>query len=87
MREDYAPFFALARATGMRLNECPLKWSEVDWGARQIVKTGKDDNPITVPITSAVREMLWPLREHHPVYVFTYVDLCRQTHAPGTQGR
>jgi hypothetical protein len=28
-----------------------------------IVKTGKDDNPITVPITSAVREMLWPLRE------------------------
>ena len=73
MREDYAPFFALARATGMRLNECPLKWSEVDWGARQIVKTGKDDNPITVPITSAVRETLWPLREHHPVYVFTYV--------------
>jgi integrase len=73
MRDDYAPFFALARATGMRLNECLLKWSEVDWCARRIVKTGKDGNPVKVPITSAVREILWPLRGHHPVYVFTYV--------------
>jgi integrase len=70
---DYAPFFAFARATGQRLNECLLKWNEVDWGNGQIVKTGKDDNPIVIPITPTVREILWPLRGHHPVYVFTYI--------------
>jgi hypothetical protein len=64
MRDDYAPFFALARVTGMRLNECLLKWSEVDWDARQILKTGKGGVPVTVQITSAVREILWPLRGH-----------------------
>ena len=33
-REDYAPFFAFAMASGPRLNECLLRWSEVDWNAR-----------------------------------------------------
>jgi hypothetical protein len=26
MRDDYAPFFAFARATGLRLKECFLTW-------------------------------------------------------------
>src|SRR5262249_12822875 len=33
MRDDYAPFFAFAQATGLRLAECLLRWSEVDWSA------------------------------------------------------
>ena len=41
MREDYAPFFAFAKASGLRLRECLLRWEEVDWGARQIRKPGK----------------------------------------------
>ena len=41
MRDDYAPFFAFARASGLRLAECLLKWSEVDWPAKQIRKLGK----------------------------------------------
>ena len=28
---------------------------------------------VTVPITSAIREILWPLRGHHPERVFTFV--------------
>ena len=28
--DDYAPLFAFAMATGMRQNECLLRWSEVD---------------------------------------------------------
>ena len=50
-RDDYAPLFAFAMATGMRQSECLLRWSEVDWGARQIRKTGKGGKPVTVPIT------------------------------------
>lgn len=72
-REDYGPFFAFAHASGLRLNECLLKWSEVDWGARQIRKPGKGGKLVTVPITNAIREILWPLQGHHPVQVFTYV--------------
>src|SRR5262249_49501041 len=30
MRADYAPFFAFARASGLRLAECLLRWSEVE---------------------------------------------------------
>jgi len=74
-RDDYAPFFAFAKASGLRLRECLLKWSEVDWDARQIRKAGKGGKLVTVPITSTVRLILWPLRGHHPEHVFTYLAL------------
>jgi integrase len=74
MRDDYKPFFDFVRATGMRLAECvTLKWSEVNFGARQIVKTGKGGRRITFPITPTIREILFPLQGHHPEFVFTYV--------------
>jgi integrase len=72
-RDDYVPFFALARASGLRLRECLLRWREVDWEARQIRKAGKGGKLIAVPITSTVRMILWQLRGHHPEHVFTYV--------------
>ena len=67
------PFFAFARASGLRLRECLLRWREVDWDARQIRKAGKGGKLIAVPITSAVRAILWPLRGHHAEHVFTYI--------------
>lgn len=72
-RGDYVPFFAFARASGLRLKECLLRWSEVDFGTRQITKTGKGGKRVTVPITSAIRDILWPLQGHHADAVFTYV--------------
>lgn len=72
-RDDYAPFFTFARISGFRLAECLLKWSEVDWSTRQIRKPGKGGRLVTVPITSDIRELLWPLRGDHPEFVFTYV--------------
>jgi len=72
MRSDYAPFFAFARASGLRLRECLLRWSEIDWSARQITKPGKGGKLVTVPITPTIRDILWPLRDHHAEYVFTY---------------
>jgi integrase len=73
MREDYGPFVAFAKASGLRLRECLLRWSEVDWSAKRIVKSGKGGKLVSIQITSAIREILWPLRGHHPEHVFTYV--------------
>lgn len=72
-RPDYVPFFSFVGATGMRLNECILKWSEVNWSAKTISKSGKGERAIIVPITDEVRDILLPLRGHHPEMVFTYV--------------
>jgi integrase len=83
-REDYAPFFAFVRASGLRQRECLLKWSEVDWGAPQIRKAGKGGRLVTVPITKTIREILWPLQGHDPKYVFTYV--AQRTRDGRTQG-
>jgi integrase len=71
MRDDYAPFFAFMRASGLRLAECLLKWSEVE--GKQIVKLGKGGKRVTVPITSEIADILRPLRGHHPEFVFTSV--------------
>jgi integrase len=84
-RDDYLAFFAFVQASGQRQNECLLRWSQVDWGARQIKKTGKGGRLLTVPITATIREILWPLRGHHPEFVFTYVAV--RTHKQWVKGR
>jgi hypothetical protein len=84
-REDYVPLFALAMATGLRQSECLLRWPQVDWGARQIRRGGKGGQPVTIPITPTIREILWPLRGQHPEHVFTYVAV--RTHCGWVKGR
>jgi integrase len=84
MRDDWSPFFAFAHASGLRLNECvTLRWTEVQWPARQIVKLGKRGQRVTVWITDTIREILWPLRENHPEMVFTFKTR-RGEHRPVT---
>ncbi|MGY4160235.1 MULTISPECIES: tyrosine-type recombinase/integrase [unclassified Bradyrhizobium] len=74
MRDDYGPFFDFVRASGMRLKECvTLRWAEVDFGAKQIVRLGKGGRRVVFPITPAVREILFPLQGQHTEFVFTYV--------------
>jgi len=52
-------------------SRCPgRKWI---WQAPQIRKRGKGGKLVTVPITSTIREILWPLQAHHPERVFTYM--------------
>jgi len=72
-RADYGPFFAFVKATGLRLQECLLRWPEVNWEAGTIQKLGKGDKRVTAPITATVRTILWPLRGHNTEYVFTYL--------------
>jgi integrase len=85
MRDDYAPVFALAMATGMRQRECLLRWPEVYWDVGQIRKTGKGGRLVPIPITPTIREILWPLRGHHPEFVFTYVAV--RTHRQWVKGK
>ena len=74
MRSDYEPIFSFALASGLRQHECrTLRWSEVDWDTKTIRRTGKAGKAITVPITTAIRAILFPLQGHHPEYVFTFV--------------
>ena len=75
MRDDYQSFFSFARATGLRLRECFLRWDQVDWGSRQITKAGKGGKRVTIPITPTLRSMLWPLQGNHPTHVFTYIAM------------
>jgi integrase len=74
MRTDYGPFFEFVRASGMRQKECiTLRWSEVNFATRQIVRLGKGGRRVVFPITESIREILFPLQGQHPEYVFTYV--------------
>jgi integrase len=74
MRSDYEAFFAYVRVSGMRLKECVLlRWSEVNFATRQIVKIGKGGRRIVFPITDTIREIIFPLQGQHDELVFTYV--------------
>lgn len=84
-RPDYEPFIAFARATGLRLRECLLRWSEVDWEALVITKKGKGGHTVTAPITEEVAAILAPLIGHHEDWVFTYV--AERTRASCVKGR
>ena len=72
--DGYADVFAFALASGFRMDECLLRWSEVNWHGRIIEKTGKWGKKIRTRITPAIEAILRPLTEHHPVFVFTYVS-------------
>jgi integrase len=88
MRADYEPFFDFVRASGMRLKECvTLKWSEVNFGTRQIVRTGKGGRRIVFPITPAIREILFGLQGQHPDFVFTYVCACTNKRTGRVRGQ
>lgn len=87
MRGDYEPFFAYVRASGMRFKECVLlRWSEVNFGTRQIVKIGKGGRRIVFPITEAIREIIFPLQGQHDEFVFTYIAVQNSKHRKQIRG-
>lgn len=74
IRPDAEPLILFARMTGKRKNESiTLEWSHVKWDHGIIERKGKGDAWVTIKITPAIRALLWPLRDHHPKYVFAYV--------------
>lgn len=72
-RDDYRPARLFAQATGLRRREVVnLTWPQVDFGAGIIRVVGKGDKPHVLPITPEISGILWPLREHHSMRVFTF---------------
>jgi integrase len=72
MRDDYGPFFEFVRASGLRQKECvTLRWSEVNFSTKQIVRIGKGGRRVVFPITDTIREILFPLQGQQPEFVFT----------------
>lgn len=73
MPDDYRDVVRFALMSGCRLAECVnLKWSDVDWGSREISVLGKGEKRATIPLTAEMRELLFPLLKHDPKHVFTY---------------
>ena len=74
IRPDAEPLILFKRITGKRKTECfTLEWSHVKWDRGIIQRRGKGDAWVTIKITPAIRALLWPLRGHHPRYVFTFI--------------
>lgn len=74
IRGDYAPALRFAILTGCRRAEIVgLHWRTVDFFNREITVTGKGDRSRVIPMTVAVYELLWSLKDHHKTAVFTYV--------------
>lgn len=77
MRDDYRPAVRFALLSGFRLKELVgLKWKDIDWTARAITVRGKGDVVATIPLTAEMRAIFGGLREHHDVFIFTFV--CRR---------
>ena len=50
IRDDYGPFFDFVRASGLRQIECiTLRWSEVNFGTRQIVRVRQGRQACSIP--------------------------------------
>lgn len=72
-RPDYQPVIDFALATGFRMDECLLRWSEVDWEGSQIETIGKGGKQVRTRITSVVRDILEAQLGYDPNWVFTYI--------------
>jgi integrase len=60
--------------TGCRRMEIVgLKWPRVDFFSRTFTVIGKGDKTRVVPMSSAVFDLLWSIKDDDPEYVFTYV--------------
>jgi integrase len=75
-RDDYLPAIRFMLKSGFRKREVVnLKKSDIDWGNRTISVIGKGGKPGTIPISTELREILWPLHNHPTDFAFTYVAM------------
>lgn len=78
IRDDYLPALQFKTVSACRLEEVVgLMWPNVLWTAGVIRIEGKgrrgaDVQVRLIPITDAIRDILWPLRHDHKEHVFTY---------------
>jgi integrase len=73
MRDDFMPWYLFSHVTGRRMSETLIRWADINEDAGEITTPGKGDTIVRTPLTPFIRELLEPLKGHHPVYVFTFV--------------
>ncbi|MEZ5933122.1 MAG: tyrosine-type recombinase/integrase [Alphaproteobacteria bacterium] len=79
---DLAPVVQFSIATTQRQqNVIGLEWSDIDYQARTVtfrnVKSKKTGKAHQLPLTTEMIEIIAPLRQDHPTYVFTFE--CRRS--------
>lgn len=75
MREDFLPLIQFAIKSGFRKAEiCNMKKKDIDWGNRTISVLGKGGKLATIPLSTELRAILWPLMGNPTEHVFTFVS-------------
>lgn len=69
---DYEMLRQFSLASGLRMNESLLHWSQVNFGGGFITRTGKGGHVVRLPITPEMRDILMSRKGHHAERVFTY---------------
>ncbi|MPZ36630.1 MAG: tyrosine-type recombinase/integrase [Rhizobiales bacterium] len=72
-RADYAALRRFITIMGLRAQEALLTWPQVDFDAGEIRIVGKGDKPAVLPLPKDAYAILWALRGHDPMWVFTFV--------------
>ncbi|MGV2109066.1 tyrosine-type recombinase/integrase [Agrobacterium vitis] len=76
LQRGYDAAVKFAFMTGCRRMEIlGLEWTHIDFFSRRFVVTGKGDKSRTIPMSDAIYDLLWSLKDHHPTKVFTYQAL------------
>jgi integrase len=70
--DDHIALFLFMLLSGLRQEEALLRWPQVDFGRKKIVKTGKGGEVIYKTMTPDIERILRSRIGHHPTDVFTY---------------
>lgn len=70
---EFALLREFAEIMGLRRGEMLLTWPQVNFDQATIAIIGKGDQPAILPLSRRAYEILWGLRGHHPMWVFTFV--------------
>ncbi|HEX2753690.1 MAG TPA: site-specific integrase [Alphaproteobacteria bacterium] len=78
LRGDYGPAVRFTFLTGVRLEEVVgLEWTDVRFHTRDFTVRGKGKHGLkkerTIPMSNAVYDLLWSLKDDHTSAVFTYL--------------
>ena len=72
LTEGYREAAMFALASGLRLNNCLLKWSEIDWEGGRLKVVQKGGRVHSMPLSRDMRAILSACRGHDETWVFTF---------------